>query len=163
MLALEHTLVEARFDTPDIMVQISIFLRLARETPGCRLVVLNGRFLRNKRAFGIGEHQRFKVCDMLRVDPRELLKTCVSHGHLSVLFAPSDTQQFVRHFQRLHLYGASHPVPFSTGDRDDPLDKEGSLAFRSFLESPTGKSIQGLLGFSHDAAHFYEILPWHEP
>lgn len=160
MLAFMHELAEELLDlTPD-MQRVSAFLDLAATDPKCRLLVIESKFLREKAAFGLVRAERFMVCKFSKINRTELLKACVSHGHLSVFFMPSKPNELLHRFEQLGFYGPGIPTHFATGDLNDVLGKEELAAFRAFLDSDAGSEAQAMFGFSHDAAEFYEIYPF---
>src|SRR5215213_10193534 len=98
MLAFEHPPAAGELGlTPDMEI-VSAFLDIAAREADCSLVALDSKFLRKKRAFNLARGERFRVCKLSDVDRTELLKACVSHGHLSVFFLPQDPEELLRQF-----------------------------------------------------------------
>ena len=160
MIVFEHELCEGYFGSPGIMQKVSAFLDLVTGDPACSLVVLDNKFLRNKRAFGLTHGERFKVCKLSEVQRTELLKACVSHGHLSVFFVLQNADELSRRFLELGFYGQPTEANFSADDANSPLNAEAILSLENFLASANGKAIQEMLAFSHDAGEFYRLYPW---
>lgn len=160
MIALEHERADSEAGMVPAIERVSAFLELAARDSTCSLVVLSTKYLRNKQALGLATGKRFRVYSPSEVNRTELLKACMSHGHLSVFFLPQKSEELLRAFEELRFYGQATRVSFGAGDAGDPLGTEGALALADFLVSTSGPTTQAMLGFSHDADQFYEVYPW---
>lgn len=158
MIALEYEPAQGKNGLATDKDKVSAFLDIATEFSGCSLVILCSRFLRNGGAFGVKKGVIFKECTLSNADREAVLKACTSHGHLSVLFVHPGCEELSRRFLDLGFYGEPRQVNFGTSD--SPLDAEAILSLESFLMSASGKAVQEMLAFAHDAGAFYRIYPW---
>jgi hypothetical protein len=114
-----------------------------------RLVVWNTRFLRNRRQFGIGRKQEFVPLTLNEAGAKWLAvqKACYSHGHLSILCLPKNTDAFRTRILASGYYADGVQVAlggYPVADAERRL-----LAF--FAEGDV------IFTFSHDADSLYEV------
>lgn len=115
------------------------------------VVVLNGKCLRNRRVLGIGRRTPYVVFRHPNLpDENELVRACVSHGHLSVLFVSNRLDDLVDDFLSFGYYEpAARQASLDAG-----VDNLGTLVEFSAVRRQEG--LKGCL-FCHDAAFFYVL------
>jgi len=158
MVVFEHDLREGYLGSPTIFQKVAAFLDLAAREPACFLVVLGSKFLRNRKAFGLGKDAGFRECKLSDLDRDVVLKACTSHGHLSVLFGSPKSDELSRRYLELGFYG--QPRQLNLERDESPLDAEAALSLEDFLASANGKPIEEMLAFAHDAGAYYRLYPW---
>jgi hypothetical protein len=128
------------------------FLSLVRKkTYVGKIVVLNSVNLRNRKSFFLSRYAEYKEFPSENL-PRDddLIRACVSHGHLSVLFLPQNINELVLEFLAFGFYS---PVVRYT-ELDINANDLNSLT--SFAIAGNLSEFQGCL-FSHDADYFYVL------
>lgn len=78
-------------------------------------------------------------------------------GHLSVLFAPLESELFLSKILEHKHYGQPFKIKIGTGKSDDPFSFKKKYDF-SFLESAVFRNYKKIFTFSHDAEFLYEIF-----
>ena len=78
-------------------------------------------------------------------------------GHLSVLFAPLESDLFFSKILKTKHYGQACNIEIGTEKPDDPFSFKKGCSF-SFLESPVFENYNKIFTFSHDAEYLYEIF-----
>jgi len=124
-----------------------------------KIVIWNNRFLRNRRSFGLSKKELYRLIVSLKEAKereRAILKSCFSHGHMSVLFTPKRADYFLDCLMRTEYYGTGKHIYVGQGGSDDPLD---SLAWEGLrvLIKDTLDTEESIFAFSHDCQQMYVI------
>jgi hypothetical protein len=122
------------------------------------IIVLNSKFLRNKKEFNINKKIPFKKISSENINVKSLIKSCVSHGHMSILFLPNSFTSFIKsYFQNDYYNIKGQKILLGTGLGNDPLNELQLCSFSELIASDLITiSSKGCM-FSHDADFFYTI------
>lgn len=147
----------------DAKVRLETFLSyfLTKERFG-EIRIINSKYLRNKKKYSFFEQSDCMVISNLSDATRmvnEIMKTCISHGHMSVVFVysqnflPSFSKEFILSFG----YKIIGDVIIGTGiESSDPLgNKETADRFLHSIEDLNKFDHVSMIVFSHDADYLY--------
>ena len=124
-----------------------------------RIIVWKTRYLRNSKAYKFSKDKNYYVIDSNEEGKklkRSLFGSSFSHGHMSVLFVPKNTDSFLNELMATGFYEPPVDVSIGTGQADDPLDLSHGQDV-TFLSSDLFAKDESVFTFSHDAQYLYVI------
>lgn len=126
-----------------------------------KIIILNSKFLRNRRRIGIKRNEKFRIVATLEeaIDlKKQIIKACYSHGHMSVLFLANVSSNLMNTFLKLGFYSRGTRVVLGTGKEEDPLAADQRADFINCLLSMQLVEDKYVCVFSHDADCIFQIF-----
>ncbi len=135
---------------------LGLFLR--PDTFG-RIVIVRTPFLRNRKEYRIARGDNCRV--LLSRDEAERLKkqiraSCISHGHLSILFVPADSDSFLTELLGTGYYITPEEVSVGAGPTHGACEVSLCESVDILALDIFGKS-KSVFTFSHDAQFLFVI------
>ncbi|HUS99705.1 MAG TPA: hypothetical protein VMY59_05215 [Candidatus Thermoplasmatota archaeon] len=140
----------------DSCAVVRAFLPLfAKEKYAGRIVLVNSINFRNRKEYGMSRNELYKVFYLDSVETESLVKTCVSHGCMSVLFLPKLFSELLTEYFKFGYYhkeGQSFNLK-RDGTNNTFLEFQ-MTAYSELLKTDIFDCFPAGCSFSHDADFF---------
>lgn len=147
-----------KYFDPDAIVGRFLYLFLQEENFNKIIVINKYKYLRNRKEYGIDRETPCRIFkDRQEVSEEVVKRSCISHGHLSILFVPNKRTHFFNQYFQIGFFKAGKSLEIGTGLKGDLF---GISYLSTLLECLQVAELQRgdlIYTFSHDANYLYEI------